>query len=39
VYPWRAFAECWLNTCGGTAYIIYPPGWRTPAPGPDDGWI
>jgi hypothetical protein len=38
VYPWRAFASCWIDACGGTAYIVYPPGWRTPAPGPGDGW-
>jgi len=38
VYPWRAFAACWLDTCGGTAYIVYPPGWRTPAPYTGDGW-
>ena len=31
VYPWRALADCWLDTCGGTAYVMYPPGWHTPA--------
>jgi hypothetical protein len=27
IYPRQPFEQCWLRSCGGTAYIIHPPSW------------
>jgi hypothetical protein len=29
---------CWQRASRGVAYIVHPPGWPRPAPGPGDAW-
>lgn len=30
---------CWQGNSSGTVYLIYPPGWPRPEPGPGDAWV
>jgi hypothetical protein len=29
---------CWQRASGGAVYLVHPPGWPRPAPGPGDAW-
>lgn len=37
-YRAAQFYKCWQANSAGTVYIIYPPGWGIPTPGPGDAW-
>jgi hypothetical protein len=30
--------DCWQRNSGGTVYLLHPPGWPRPEPGPGDAW-
>ncbi len=32
------FTACWQGHSNGIVYVIYPPAWLIPTPGPQDGW-
>jgi hypothetical protein len=37
-YSARQVAELWQRRSSGTIYLIHPPEWPRPAPGPEDAW-
>lgn len=37
-YPAAQFVRCWQDHSAGAVYLIYPPGWPVPQPGPGDAW-
>lgn len=38
-YPQTQLATAWQAKSQGTVYLIYPPDWPRPVPGPADAWI
>lgn len=38
-YPHDQLAAAWQANSSGTVYLIYPPDWPRPVPGPDDAWV
>ncbi len=38
-YPQSQLATAWQANSVGTVYLIYPPDWPRPEPGPTDAWV
>jgi hypothetical protein len=38
-YRANQFYNCWQRNSNGAVYVIHPPGWPRPTPGPGDAWV